>query len=173
MRRSRVVATGALAMVLAGVWTVCAEWPGQTSTAKRIGWNGLIELEDGRRVSARFTDKGLYERHQRTKGGPWSAPKLLYPRGDSDCGAELSAYGDTVALVAGYSSGCHAGEPAEVVIAGVSSGDLDEWETDTTEGMDAWRTTRFSLTGYRVVFRSPGGAGTDELSWRQSIGFTG
>ncbi|MET8472420.1 hypothetical protein ABZY90_27275 [Streptomyces sp. NPDC006422] len=100
-------------------------------------------------------------------------PRVLHPApGDAECDPELATYDNTVAVMADWDRGCY-GDPAEIAIAAVSDGDLDDWDTHSIENIDGWEWTRFSWSGYRVVFRKGDADGTTELSWRQSIGFTG
>ncbi|MGW7274476.1 hypothetical protein ACWGH5_28580 [Streptomyces sp. NPDC054864] len=141
---------------------------------KSTSLEGPVVLEDGRRVMVRFTKQGLTERHQDADGGSWSQPRVLHPAaGDADCGVDLSTYKNTVAVIAHHNEGCDLGDADDTVIAAVSDGDLTEWDAHVTRGEDGWEWTRFSWSGYRVVFRKEAGGVVDELSWRQSIGFTG
>ncbi|MFD7292875.1 hypothetical protein ACFV9W_06255 [Streptomyces sp. NPDC059897] len=168
----RVLALGAV-LLASGVWVGCAEWPTKTPSEVRRSSDGPIELDDGRRVTVAFTEQGLVERHQGAEGGPWSKPRVLHPAaGDSECDPELTTYDNTVAVMADWDYGCY-GDAAEIAIVAVSDGDLDEWDTHGIENIDGWEWTRFSWSGYRVVFRKGDGDGTTELNWRQSIGFTG
>jgi hypothetical protein len=172
LRRKPVLVVGVV-MLLSGAWVGCAEWPTKTPSAAKWSSEGPIELDDGRHVTVRFTKQGLVERHQGADGGPWSRPRVLHPAaGDAECSVKLTTYDNTVAVMADWDEGCY-GEPAENAIVAVSDGDLDEWETHGIEGTDGWEWTRFSWSGYRVVFRKAGSEGITELSWRQSIGFTG
>jgi hypothetical protein len=174
MRWKRVLVTGALSLTVVGAWVGCAEWPVETPAAKVDGNEGPIQLEDGRRVSVRYTDQGLAERHQEARGRPWSRPRVLDSKGgDPECRVELSAYRNTVAVVAHYYPGCYADSEPKTVIVAVSDGDLDEWDTHRGEGYLMWKWTRFPWSGQRVVFRVEDSDGLHELSWRQTIGFTG
>ncbi|MFG3256837.1 hypothetical protein [Streptomyces sp. NPDC048172] len=173
MRGRRVLVCGVAVLVAAGAWIGCAEWPVETPTAESSSDEGPLELDDGSRVQVHFTERGLVERHQSAIGRPWSQPRVLFDKpGDAECLVELSAYDDVVAVVAHYDSGCN--DPAsETVIAAVSDGDLADWETHADHNIDGWKRTRFSWSGYRVVFRKEDFEGVHELSWRRSIGFTG
>lgn len=171
LRRTAVILAACFAVT--GLWLGLAEWPVQTPTANKYSSDGPLELEDGRRVSVGFTRQGLVERHQSAEGRPWSQPRVLYPKaGDAECLVELSAYGDTLAVIANWDHGCFDGA-ADTAIAAVSDGDLTDWDIKAIDGIDGWEWTRFSWSGYRVVFRNGGDGGVDELSWRESIGFTG
>ncbi|MDI3406200.1 hypothetical protein [Streptomyces cavernicola] len=161
---------------LAGaVWLPVAEWPSQEPTANGHDYDAdrPLELADGRRVFVEFTEQGLVERHQSAKGEPWSKPRVLHAEpGDTECPVELSAYGDTVAVMAHWDVGCN--DPAaDTAIAAVGDDGLTDWDVEPIDHIDRWEWTRFSWSGYRVVFRKSGGDGIEELSWRESIGFTG
>ncbi|MFM9370054.1 hypothetical protein [Streptomyces sp. Da 82-17] len=170
LRRTPVILAAWFAV--GGAWLGLAEWPVETPTANGHAADGPIRLDDGRRVLVEFTDRGLVERHRPADGGPWSRPRVLHPKpGDADCSVELSAYGDTVAVMADWDQGCH-GPAAATAIAAVSDGDLTDWDVEAIDGIDGWEWTRFSWSGYRVAFRKTG-EGVEELNWRESIGFTG
>ncbi|RII20714.1 hypothetical protein DSC45_02620 [Streptomyces sp. YIM 130001] len=172
MTKRRAIAACSLVLALVGGWVAGAEWPVETPETTN-DWDGPVELADGRRVLVKFTAQGLVERHQSDKGAPWSRPRVLSPvKGDDDCGVHLSTYRNTVAVIAHWDHGCY-GEAARKSIAAVSDGDLDEWDTHVTEHEDDWKRTRFSWIGNRVVFRKEMDPGVAELSWRQTIGFTG
>ncbi|RFU86253.1 hypothetical protein DY218_13235 [Streptomyces triticagri] len=173
MSKKRALGAVAVVLTLVGGWIAGAEWPVETPEATNE-WDGPVQLADGRRVSVKFTEDGLVERHQREKGAPWSSPQVLSKvKGDDDCGVFLSTYKNTVAVIAHWDHGCY-GEAARKSIAAVSDGDLDDWDTHITENEDDWKRTRFSWLGNRVVFRKEvDGAEVAELSWRQTIGFTG
>ncbi|MEU5957896.1 hypothetical protein [Streptomyces sp. NPDC047525] len=174
MRLRRGLLAGGLVLVVVGAWVGCAEWPVETPSAKTASAQGPVVLEDGRRVMVRFTKRGLTERHRGADGGSWSQPRVLHPTaGDGDCRVDLSTYQNTVAVIAHHNEGCYLGDADDTVIAAVSDGDLTQWDTHVTKGEDGWEWTRFSWSGYRVVFRKEDGEGVHELSWRQSIGFTG
>ncbi len=166
---------GVLSLTLMAAWVRCVEWPvnkAPTATGESSHFGDKpVQLEDGRRVLVKFTKKGLVERHQDAKGRPWSRPRVLYPKGgDPECGVSLSTYRNTVTVIADYfGPACYADSEAQVVIVAVSDGDLDEWDKHLSAGWLHWGKPRFSWSGLRVVFRDGG----EELSWRQTVGFTG
>ncbi len=158
----------------AAVWVGCAEpafeSPTATTHSSHFGQKP-VRLEDGRRVSVRFTEEGLVERHQSAEGRPWSKPRVLYSEaGDRECTVDLSTYRNTVTVVARYYPGCYADSEPKVMIVAVSDGDLDDWDEHHSAGWLSWDDAppRFSLLGQRVVFGTGKHAGAEELSRRRT-----
>ncbi|MGP3986943.1 hypothetical protein [Streptomyces sp. 3N207] len=175
VRRVQLIGAGvALVMLLAGGWFKLGERPGEEGRSKLGDGSTRITLDDGRRVSLRYGEKGLVERHQKAKGGSWSEPRLLYRTKENDCqSVTLATHRGTVAAIADYGYGCPAGSPPDYSIAAVATADdLGDWDVEVTEHFDGWEHVRFSFTGNHVRFEYPTLEGTATLDWWPLWGFT-
>lgn len=131
-----------------------------------------IELKDKSRVFLKYeAKKGLIERH-RTEKGDWSAPKLIYATKTDSCqGIDARAHGRTVTVTADWASYCSDGEPPNESLAAVGTGDLTEWDTDLTEGMDGWPPAKIYNGGDEARFVEKRWDGTTTLTWKKGAGF--
>lgn len=179
--RPRLILVSILLGLSATAWITCVEWADREPTAVAdVDAHALgtptVQLADGRRVRAAFSPAGLDVQYQRTQNHPWSTPKTLFDKGgDAECPVSLSTYRNTVTVVAGWDADCFwETEGPDITVVAVSDGDLDDWDAHIGLGLE-WDDVppRYSLLGQRVVFHTSRRAGAEELSWRNTIGFTG
>jgi len=177
MRTNRALLIGVgvvLVVALTGGWLIWDERAHEEGRLKLGDGSARITLDDGRRVSLRYGEQGLVERHQTTKGSRWSKPRVIYRSQEYDCRyVTLATHRGTVAAIADYGYGCPAGSPPDYSIAAVATAnDLDDWDVEVTEHFDGWEHVRFSSSGSHVRFDYPTLEGTATLNWWSSWGFS-
>ncbi|WP_326690748.1 hypothetical protein OIE63_28875 [Streptomyces sp. NBC_01795] len=175
MQRALLVSAGVvLAMALAWGCLLYVERTGGEGRVKHGDGSARLTLGDGRRVSLSYGERGLVERHQSARDGPWSKPRLLYRTKELDCESlTLATHGDTVAAAADYGYDCGAGGPPDYSIAAVATrDDLDGWDVKVVKFIDGFDHVRFSSSGNHVRFDYPTAEGGATLSWRSFWGFS-
>lgn len=174
-RRALLIGVGVvLCLTLTGGWLIWDEWANEEGRLQQDDGSARITLDDGRRVSLRYGEQGLVERHQSARGGPWSRPRLIYRSKEDDCqSVTLATHRGTVAGIADYGDACYVGDPPDHSIAAVTTADdLDDWDVEVVEHRDGWEHVRFSSSGNHVRFDQPTLEGTATLSWRSFWGFS-
>lgn len=136
-------------------------------------FESTLELRDGRKLHVRLVEgTGVQERHTDGESPAWSEWRTIHKTKKDRCqGVQLEEEEGTVSLIADFGVFCYDGEPPEDSLAGVSTGDLTDWDFDVQKQFAGWHDVTFGGWGDRVVFVVELDDGLYSLRWTKGEGF--